>query len=85
MRTCSGGRPRHGATCVSVDVQPLRRDVDVDAALAVRDGKARLRPEERLILDPDVVDTLDGYVALGLGSPCRMTMCRTTFGRSSSR
>ena len=31
-------------------MQPLRRDVDVDAALAVRDGEARLGPEERLIL-----------------------------------
>ena len=41
---------------VAVDVQPLRRDVDVDAALAVGDGQARFRAEEGLILDADVVD-----------------------------
>ena len=39
----------------AVDVQPLRRDVDVDAALAVRHREPGLRPEERLILDPDLV------------------------------
>ena len=40
----------------AVDVQPLRRDVDVDAALAVRHREPRLGPEERLVLDPDLVD-----------------------------
>ena len=44
-----------GCDLVAIDVQPLRRDVDVDAALAVRDRDPRLRPEERLILLPDVV------------------------------
>ena len=48
---------------IAVDVQPLRRDVDVDAALSVGDGEARLRPEERLILDADVVDAADGDIA----------------------
>ena len=48
---------------VAVDVQPLRGDVDVDAALAVRDREPRLRAEERLVLDPDLVDALDRDVA----------------------
>ena len=47
-------------------MQPLRRDVDVDAALAVGDGQPRLRPEERLILDADVVDAADGHVTVGV-------------------
>ena len=48
---------------VAVDVQPLRRDVDVDAALAVRDREPGLGPEERLILDPELVDALDDDLA----------------------
>ena len=51
---------------IAVDVQPLRRDMDVDPALAVGNGESRLRSEERLILDPDLVDTGDGDLALGL-------------------
>ena len=47
---------------VSVDVQPLRGDVDVDATLAVRDRDAGLGAEERLVLLADVVDALDGDV-----------------------
>ena len=56
-----------GRHLVAVDVQPLRRDVDVDAALAVGDCQPRLRPEERLILDADVVDAADGDVPVGVG------------------
>ena len=41
---------------VAVDVEPLRRHVDVHAALAVRDRDPRLRPEEGLVLLPDLVD-----------------------------
>ena len=51
---------------VAVDVQPLRRDVDVDAALAVRDREPRLGAEERLVLDPDLVDALDRDLAGGV-------------------
>ena len=47
-------------------MQPLRRDVDVDAALAVRNGQSRLRAEERLILDPELVVALDRDLALGV-------------------
>ena len=54
-----GRQPEARRDLVAVDVQPLRRDVDVDAALAVRDGEPRLRAEERLILDADVVDARD--------------------------
>ena len=56
-----------GRDLVAVDVQPLRGDVDVDAALSVRHREPRLRAEERLILDPDLVDTGDGHVAFRLG------------------
>ena len=55
MRTCSGAQAEAGRHLVAVDVQPLRRDVDVDAALAVGHGQARLRAEEGLILDADLV------------------------------
>ncbi len=48
---------------VAVDVRPLRRDVDVDAALAVRNGEPGLGPEERLILLADLVDARDRHVA----------------------
>ena len=56
-----------GRDLVAVDVEPLRRDVDVDAALAVRDRDARLGPEERLVLLADVVDALDRDVRLRVG------------------
>src|SRR5439155_13903584 len=51
---------------VAIHMQPLRRDVDVHATLAVRYGKPRLRPEERLVLDPDFVDTGNRHLALDL-------------------
>ena len=62
IRTCSGSSAEAGRDLVAIDVQPLRRDVDVDAAFAVRDRDARLRPEERLILLADVVHAFDGDV-----------------------
>ena len=75
-----------GRDLVAVDVEPLRRDVDVDAALAVRDRDPGLGAEERLILLADVVDALDGDVPVGVGVAARRsTMARTTFGRGSSR
>ena len=40
---------------VAVDVEPLGRDVDVDAALAVRDGEPGLGAEEGLVLDRQLV------------------------------
>src|SRR4029079_12875889 len=52
---------------VAVDVKPLRRDVDVDAALAVRHRKARLGAEEGLILDADLVRPGDDDVSPRLG------------------
>ena len=52
---------------VAVDVQPLRRDVDVDAALPVRHGQAGLGAEERLVLDPELVGSFDDDVGLRLG------------------
>ena len=56
-----------GRDLVAVDVQPLRRDVDVDAALAVRNRQPGLRAEEGLVLDPDVVDAGHGHVTFGVG------------------
>ena len=58
-----GREPEAGRDLVAVDVQPLRGDVDVDAALAVGDREARLRAEEGLILDPDLVLARDDDVA----------------------
>ena len=43
---------------VAVDVQPLRRDVQLDATGAVRHRQARLGAEERLVLHPDLVGPL---------------------------
>ena len=59
--------PEAGRDLVAVDVQPLRGDVDVDTTLAVGHGKARFGPEERLILDPELVDAADRDVALRVG------------------
>ena len=51
---------------VAIDVQPLGRDVDVDAAFTVRHGEPRFGAEERLILDADVVDAAHSHVAAGV-------------------
>ncbi len=67
MRTCSGSSAEARRHLVAVDVQPLRRDVDVDAALAVRNRDARLRPEERLVLRRRLVVARDDDVSLGVG------------------
>src|SRR3954467_11359436 len=48
---------------VAVDMQPLRRDVDVDAAFAVRHAKTGLGAQERLILDADLVHARHRHVA----------------------
>ena len=53
----SGGSAEARRHLVAVDVQPLRRDVDVDAALAVGHREAGLGAEERLVLDPELVDS----------------------------
>jgi hypothetical protein len=52
-----------GRDLVAVDVQPLCGDVDVHAALAVRDGQARFGPEEGLVLDAELVVAGDGHLA----------------------
>ena len=51
----------------AVDVQPLRRHVDVDAALAVRDREPGFRPEEGLILDAQLVLAADRDVSRRVG------------------
>src|SRR5438132_1120909 len=51
----------------TVDVQPLRGDVKVDPALAVRDREPGLGAEKRLILDPGLVDARHGDVAMHVG------------------
>ena len=61
---------------VAVDVQPLGRDVQHDAALAVGHRETRLRPEEGLVLHPDLVapadDDVGGRVGLAVldHAPC---------------
>ena len=45
----------HAGQLLLVDVQPLRGDVEVHPAFAVRDGEAGLRPQRRLVLHPDHV------------------------------
>ena len=52
---------------VAVDVQPLGRDVQDDAALAVGHREARLRPEEGLVLHPDLVAPADDDVGGRVG------------------
>ena len=42
-----------------IDVHVLARRVQIDTALAVRDGETGLGPQRRLILHPDLVLTLD--------------------------
>jgi hypothetical protein len=59
--------PEAGRDLVAVDVQPLRRDVDVDAALAVGDREPGLGPEEGLVLDPELVHALDADLCGRLG------------------
>ena len=56
--------PETGCDLVAVDVEPLRRHVDVDPALAVRDRDTGLRAEEGLVLLPQLVVAGDGDVAL---------------------
>ena len=50
-----GRQPEALCDLVAVDVQPLRRDVQVDAAGAVGHRESRLRSEERLVLHADLV------------------------------
>ena len=56
---------------IAVDVEPLGRDVDVDAALPVRDRDAGLGAEERLILLAGLVDAFHHDVAghVGIAAP----------------
>src|SRR3954465_8803643 len=56
--------PEARGDLVAVDVQPLRRDVDIDATLAVGHREPGLRAEKRLILDPDLVHARDGHVSV---------------------
>ena len=51
----------------AVHVQPLRGHVDVDAALAVGHGQSRLRAEERLVLDAELVVAAHRHVGLRVG------------------
>jgi hypothetical protein len=50
-----------GGDLVAVDVQPLRRDVEIDAAGAVGHREPGLRPEERLVLHADLVVAADDH------------------------
>ena len=52
------------AHLVAVDVQPLRRHVQVDTAVLGREREAGLRAEERLVLHPDLVAAGHDHVGL---------------------
>ena len=47
---------------IPVDVQPLRGDVEIHAALAIRDRKARFGAERRLVLHADLVLAVHDHV-----------------------
>ncbi len=70
MRTRAGGEAEAGRHLIAVDVQPLRRHVDVDSTLSVGHRKARLRAEEGLVLDADLVaaahDDLTGRIRIAV-------------------
>lgn len=57
------GKIEAGCDLPTVDVQPLRRDVQLDAAVGTRDGQAGFGAHERLVLHADLVAALDGDVA----------------------
>ena len=58
---------------VAVDVQPLRRDEQLDAAVVVGHRQPGLGPEEGLVLHADLVVALDDdRRRWRVGSPCRM-------------
>ncbi len=58
-----GPQPEAREDLVAVDMEPLRRDVDVDPAFAVGHGQPRLRAEEGLILGARLVDARHRHVA----------------------
>jgi len=55
-------QPEDTRQLLLVDVQPLGRDVEVDAALAVRNREPRLGAQRRLVLHADLVLALDHHV-----------------------
>ena len=58
------GQAEAGGDLLAVLVQPLRGDVQLDAAaVVVGDGQRRLEAEERLVLHADLVRALDDDVA----------------------
>ena len=61
-----GRQPEPGRDLVAIDMEPLGRDVQLDAAVAVGDRQPGLRPEEGLVLDADLVAAADDDLAAGL-------------------
>ena len=60
-----GRQAEAGGDLVAIDVQPLRRDIDVHAALAVGHRETGLGSEEGLILDAHLVGAAHDHLALG--------------------
>ena len=60
-----GRQAEAGGDLVAVDVQPLGRHVQVDAAVVVGDGEPGLGAHERLVLHADLVGALDDDLARG--------------------
>ena len=89
IRTCSGGEAEARRDLVAVDVQPLRRDVDVDAALAVRDASPDSGPRNAWSWMPDARRRRSTTTSPSAsGSPWRITHVRarrSAAGRRGSR
>ena len=72
-----GRQVEAGGDLVAVDVQPLGRHEQVDAAVLGGHREAGLGAEERLVLHPDLVVAGDHDVGGRVGSPCSMCTCRS--------
>ena len=72
----------------AVDVQPLRRDVEIHCPVLRGDGEARLGAEEGLVLHPQLVLAVDddvGVVSAAATSPWRTWMRLSTLPSSWRR
>ena len=75
-----------GGDLVAVHVQPLGRDPEVDPAVLGRDRQAGLRPEEGLVLHPDLVLAADHDVGLaGLVAVRDVDVAQQVAGRMQRR
>src|SRR5256714_4067804 len=62
-------QPEAGRDLTQIFVQPLRRDVQLDATVLPRDGKAGLRPERGLVLHAELVLAFDDDIRASVRIP----------------